>query len=184
MTVASSRKRGLAGALLQPGRCMPDITLLTVVARIHPETWARIHPEIWDWIVPHGPVLGPRVERVFLNPQPLPPREALQIGAAEMAHGLVRMAVEMDLTKGSSADFVREFIDDWCATPWPRKWPSPWPGPRPDEGPSPEPWDVRTSKIVGAIVFASAGLRLSDGDLGTAFAEGAERLAQAAVADG
>lgn len=154
---------------------MPAVTLLTVVA--------RIRPEIWDWVVPHGPALGPRVERVLLNPQPLPPAEVLQIGAAEMAHALVRRAVETDVTSGSSADFVREFIDDWCATPWPRRWPRPWPGPRPDEGTPPvQPWDVQTAKIVGAIVFASAGLRLPDGDLGAAFSEGAERLAAAALA--
>lgn len=149
-------------------RTMRDLTLLSIVA--------RVDPEVWD-VIPRG--LSSKSDSVALNPQPLPPRETLQIAAAEMAHGIVRIAIEAELGGGSSAEFVNEFIDDWCATPWPRRWPHPWPGPV--EGPSPVPWDVRTARVVGAIVFASAGSRLPEGDLGAAFAEGAERLAEAAV---
>ena len=149
---------------------MRALTLLSIIA--------RVHPEVWD-VIPRGP-LSSKADVVSLNPQPLPPRETLQTAAAEMAHEIVRIAVEAELSGGSSAKLVSEFIDDWCATPWPRRWPQPWPGI--DEGPSPVPWDVRTARVVGAVVFASAGSRLPEGDLGTAFAEGAERLAEAAVA--
>jgi hypothetical protein len=47
----------------------------------------------------------------------------------------------------------------------------------------PEPWDVRTARVVGAVIFASAASRLSSSDLRTAFADGADRLAEAALAD-
>ena len=139
------------------------------------------HPELWDVIHPQGPL-----ERVALNPQPLPPRETLLVGAAEMAHEVVRLAVASEAQGASSSAFVSEIINDWCGTPWPRKWPWPWPGPRPEteaEGPSPEPWDVRSARVVGAVIFASVASRLSGGDLRTAFADGADRLAEAALAD-
>jgi hypothetical protein len=147
-----------------------------------------IHPEIWDAVIPHGPRV--RVVSAFdkaaLNPQPLPPRETLLAGAAEMAHEVVRLAVTSEAQGISSSAFVSEIIDDWCGTPWPRKWPWPWPGPRPGtegEGPRPEPWDIQTARVIGAVIFASVSSRLSSGDLSTAFAEGADRLAEAALAD-
>ena len=152
---------------------MRPVTLLSVVA--------AIRPEIWDAIVPQGPLIRTRGDLVSLNPQPLPPAEAFLVGAAVMAHELVRIAVETEVTGGSSAGFVRDFIDDWCGTPWPRKWPWPGPGPRPGEGPSPEPWDVRTGRVIGAIVFASVGTRLADGELSAAFTDGADRLSEAAL---
>jgi hypothetical protein len=143
---------------------------------------ATIHPEIWDAIIPHGPRA---LDRAALNPQPLPPRETLLAGAADVAHEVVRLAVASEAQGGSSA-FVRETIDDWCGTPWPRKWPWPWPGPRPGteaEGPQPDPWDVRTARVVGAVVFASVASRLAGGDLQSAFADGADRLTEAALGD-
>ncbi len=147
-----------------------------------------IHPEIWDAVIPHGPRVRvvSAFDKVALNPQPLPPRETLLAGAAEMAHEVVRLAVASEAQGISSSAFVSEIIDDWCGTPWPRKWPWPWPGPRPGtegEGPRPEPWDIQTARVIGAVIFASVASRLSSGDLSTAFAEGADRLAEAALAD-
>lgn len=164
---------------------MPYGSLLAIIGRIHPEVWDLI------WQGPLARSYGPRVrfvsalDRVALNPQPLPPRETLLAGAAEMAHEVAGLAVASAAQGTSSAAFVSEVIDDWCGTPWPRKWPWPWPGPRPGtegEGPEPDPWDVRTARVVGAVIFASVASRLSSGDLRTAFAEGAERLAEAALA--
>ena len=160
-------------------------SLLAIIGRIHPEVWDLI------WQGPLARSSSPQVrfvsalDRVALNPQPLPPREALLAGAAEMAHEIAGLAVASEAQGTSSAAFVSEVIDDWCGTPWPRKWPWPWPGPRPGtegEGPQPDPWDVRTARVVGAVIFASVASRLSSGDLTTAFAEGAERLAEAALA--
>jgi hypothetical protein len=159
-----------------------------------------IRPELWDVIITHGPLArssrsySPRVgvvsalDRVAWSlgdPVPWSPQETLLAGAAEMAHDVVRLAVASEAQGTSSAAFVSEVIDDWCGTPWPRKWPWPWPGPRPGtegEGPQPDPWDVRTARVVGAVIFASVASRLSSGDLRTAFADGAERLAEAALA--
>lgn len=159
---------------------MPYGNLLSIIG--------TIHPEIWDAIIPYGPRVRvvSALEKVALNPQPLPPRETLLGGAAEMAHEVVRLAVASEAQGASSSAFVSEIIDDWCGTSWPRKWPWPWPGPRPGtdtEGPQPEPWDVKTAQVIGAVVFASVASRLSSGDLRTAFADGADRLAEAALAD-
>ena len=159
---------------------MPYQNLLSIIG--------TIHPEIWDAIIPHGPRVRvvSALEKVALNPQPLPPRETLLVGAAEMAHEVVRLAVASEAQGASSSAFVSEIIDDWCGTSWPRKWPWPWPGPRSGtdtEGPHPEPWDVKTARVIGAVIFASVASRLSSGDLRTAFADGADRLAEAALAD-
>ncbi len=139
-----------------------------------------INPAAWDAIIPHGPGVASRLEQVALNPQPLPPHDGLLVGAANMAHAVARLAVEASL-RGESTDFVREVIDDWCGTPWPRKWPWPWPGPRPDEGPFPDPWVLDTARVVGAVVFTSVASRLAEGELQSTLLEGAERLADVAV---
>ena len=144
-----------------------------------------INPRAWDAIIPHGPQIRvtSRFDRVALNPQPLPPREAFLVGAAEMAHEVVRAATALGANEERSIGLVSELIDDWCGTPWPRKWPWPWPGPRPGgrEGPQPDPWDIATARVVGAVVFASMASRLAEGDLRDTFAKGAERLSEAAL---
>ncbi|WP_255768593.1 hypothetical protein [Pseudarthrobacter sulfonivorans] len=154
---------------------------ITLLAHI-----ARINPAIWDAIHPHGPLIRQRYDAVALNPQPLPPKEngeRLQLEAGFMARELVRLAVEADLRGDDPIRMVREVIDDWCGTPWPRKWPFPWPGPGPGptDGPQPEPWQINAGRVVGATVFASYASRLGEGPLREALADGAERLAQAAV---
>jgi len=147
----------------------------------------RIPPQAWDAIIPHGPRFRSRLDWVALNPQPLPPDPppdvAIFIGAAEMAHDIVRVAVESEFRRQPATEQFRELIEDWCGTPWPRKWPWPWPGPRPDEGPHPDPWIINSARLVGAIVFASAGTRLGEGELSSALLEGAEKLAEAAASD-
>jgi|GEM_PF-1609696 hypothetical protein len=140
----------------------------------------NINPQAWDYIVPQGPFpqegrSASLAEQVALNPQPLPPGEAFVIGAAEMAHSIARMAIESEIRGESSIAVVSGFVDDWCGTPWPHRWP------RPGPDPSPDPWLVQTGRVVGAIVFASVGSRLGDGELSKAFLDGAERLAEAAT---
>jgi hypothetical protein len=138
----------------------------------------RIPASAWDYIVPQwGP--NERLARVALNPQPLPPGEALVVGAAVMAQEVARLAVEADLQGGNASAWLTDFIDDWCGTPWPHKWPWPLPGPGPD--PDPEPYDVAASRVVGAVVFASVGTRLGDGELKTTLLDGADQLAEAAT---
>jgi len=156
---------------------MRHITLLSIIAHLRPEALDAFNPHTFR--TPHRGLLS------ALNPQPLPPEpppEGLPVAAAQMAHELARLAIEAEIQGGSSAGFVSEFIDDWCGTPWPRKFPWPWPGPRPDEGPQPDPWDIRAARAVGALVFTSIGARLGESDLGNAFSDGAEKLAEVAVA--
>jgi len=150
---------------------MNTVQLLRVIA--------AIPPEAWDAIIPHGPVLRSRADLVSLNPQPLPPKDPFTVSAANMAQELVRIAVESEVQGKSAVGFVKEFIDDWCGTPWPRKWPSPRPGPR-HEGPQPDPWEVTLGRVVGATVFASASGRLGETELAKALQVGAEKLAEAA----
>jgi hypothetical protein len=147
---------------------------------------ARIHPAVWDVIDQWGPLVRERYSAVALNPQPLPPGpqpDRFLLEAGLMAREVTRLAIEADVRGEGSWRFLSEFVDDWCATPWPRKWPWPWPGPRPDEGPQPEPepWQVDTARVVGAVVLASYASRLGEGELSVALAEGAERLAVKAL---
>ena len=95
-------------------------------------------PEAFDAIIPHGHrrsggrvSVTNRIDYVALNPQPLPPREGFLVASAELAHEIGRLAVETDLVRGGGSDLVRELVDDWCGTGWPRRWPFPWPGPVP-----------------------------------------------------
>ncbi|MEV6560522.1 hypothetical protein AB0M22_32710 [Nocardia sp. NPDC051756] len=154
---------------------MRSASLLPIIARLSPQTW--------EVIAQHGPRIRRQSDLVSLNPQPLPPSEAFLVSAAEMAHEIVRIAVEADIRGESSTRIVGELVDDWCGTPWPRKWPWPGPGPRPDEDDAlPEPWQEQSGRVIGAIVFSSAGSRLK-GELGTALLDGADRLAEAAALD-
>lgn len=157
---------------------MKAMSLLSIIG--------RINPQAWDYIVPQGPFPQERwgaslAARVSLNPQPLPPHEAFVVSAAEMAHSVVRIAIESEVSGESAVAMVSRFVDDWCGTPWPHPWPWPWPGPGP--GPDPDPWMVQTGRVVGAIVFASMGSRLAEGELREAFLKGAEQLAETATSD-
>jgi len=157
---------------------MKAMSLLSIIG--------RINPQAWDYIVPQGPFPHERwgaslATRVSLNPQPIPPGEAFVVGAAEMAHSVVRMAIESEVRGESAVAMVSRFVDDWCGTPWPHLWPWPWPWPGP--GPDPDPWMVQTGHVVGAIVFASVGSRLAEGELRAAFLKGAEQLVETATSD-
>lgn len=141
----------------------------------------RTRPEIFDAFPPHGVGVLDRVGAVALNPQPLPPRDPLVSGAVIMARRLAELAVESDVRGEAPAEWLTEVIEEWCATPWPRKWPWPGPGPGPEEGSRPEASSVNEARVAGAAVLASMAARLGDGDLREALAHGAERLADAAA---
>ncbi|SFR72727.1 hypothetical protein SAMN05428970_1417 [Agromyces sp. CF514] len=137
----------------------------------------RIPPAAWDAIIPHthlpAGAFRARFDAVALNPQPLPPVAEVAFGAAEAASHIASLAIDAEVRGESASGFVTEFIDDWCGTPWPRKWPGPRPRPQ---------WtdlDVSVGRTVGAMVFANLGARLGDSELGKAFTEGAEKLAEA-----
>lgn len=153
---------------------MRNLSLLEIVA--------RLHPAIWD-VPPHGPLRSASVrDRVALNPQPLPPEpDPFLLEAARMTHEYVRLGVEATIRGEDAVRLVSEFVDDWCGTPWPRKWPFPWPGPRPDEGPQPDPWRLASARVVGAVILAGYAARLGEGDLRETLRAGAEKLAEAAT---
>lgn len=150
---------------------------------------SSLPPEAFDALFPHGPrrarpgggrlVLLDDLDLVALNPQPLPPRERFLVASAELAHALGRLVVEKDLMVGGGADTLRELVDDWCGTGWPRRWPFPWPGPGP--GPRPDEADLAGGRLAGALVMASLAGRMPDSELGTAFGEAAARLEEVAT---
>ncbi|MEU6191909.1 hypothetical protein [Nocardia sp. NPDC047038] len=166
---------------------------------------ARLHPAVWDAIVPHSPARRHAVstrQQAGPNPQPLPPGQEFLIGAAELAHDLVRTATSLDTAANAEPDVAAVFIsavtDEWCGTPWPAKWPLPWPGPFPaaspdgTPGPVPDPWEQATARAIAATIFASTAARLGTygrgpadndqrGSLGFVLAEAADRLASAAL---
>jgi hypothetical protein len=151
----------------------------------------KINPAIWDAIIPHGPVLsvisksspGSEVE---LNPQPLPPKEKLQLASAWVAKEIARAAIAAEAAGSDGAStIVSRAIDDWCGTPsghLPIPWPGPWP----------YPWtidetdgkvDVSASRVVGALTLASVASRMADGEAQSALAKGAEQLLEVGLSE-
>jgi hypothetical protein len=123
--------------------------------------------------------------QVELNPQPIPPGRELVRASAAVAHDIAFAVVAADATGADSASgIVSRAVDGWCGTPHPRgpmPWPSPWPLP-PSLGPHIAPGDIRASRVVGALTFASVASRLAAGTSRDALSEGAERLLEAGVA--
>jgi hypothetical protein len=139
----------------------------------------RINPAVWDAIFPHGPV-GP--QRVALNPQPLPPKEAMLHASAAVAHDIAFAAVSAEAAGGEPGRLVSEVVDDWCGTkprpfPWPYPFPFPWP---PEPEPHPD-WDIGASRVVGALALAQVASRMEDGPARDALAKGAEQLLDAGL---
>lgn len=158
----------------------------------------KLSPEAFDAIFPHGPALAKRgLSRRFarsvaseLNPQPLPPKDALLVATAEMAHSIAMAAVAAEAAGADGASrMVVTAVDDWCGTrhprrpiPWPRRWPFPFPEPGPDPEPHPD-WDISASLAVGALTMAAVASRLSEGDVRDALAKGAEQMLDAALSE-
>jgi hypothetical protein len=142
---------------------------------------SRAKPEVFDVFPPYDREVLDRLDAVALNPQPLPPRDPLVIGAILMSRRLVQLAVEADVRGDEPAEWLGRIIEEWCGTPWPSKWPWPGPGPGPEDGPFPDPWAVSQARTMGAVVLASTAARLGAGDLRDVLATSAERLAEAAA---
>jgi hypothetical protein len=47
--------------------------------------------------------------------------------------------------------------------------------------PDPHPWDVATSRIVGALTFAAVAAQLEEGEVREALVSGAEQLVEAGL---
>jgi hypothetical protein len=139
-------------------------------------TFVSIPSEAWDWLVPHGPATASVVHRrgdaVSLNPQPLPPREAV-VGARLLENVLVSAIIIVSgRDAGEGAGALRTEIDDWCGTGWPRRWP------RPKQA---EGWDE--SQVFAGAALAAAGLAAQYDhfpEMQEALGAAAEQLAEAA----
>jgi hypothetical protein len=94
----------------------------------------RKHPEIFD-AIGGGHSFG---DEVALNPQPLPPRAAFLIAAAQAV--IRRAELLQEIADATSHDgsqqgiiivggYTSRFSDDWCGTGFKLRWP--FPGPRP-----------------------------------------------------
>jgi hypothetical protein len=154
----------------------------------------KVNPAVWDAIIPHGPRVAhsaavlrfaPGAE-VALNPQPLPPEEALLVASAQVAHEIASAAINAEAAGNDASRLVAQAIDDWCGTrprpfpiPWPRPWPFPWP---PDPEPHPD-WDIGASRVIGALSLASVASRMQEGGARDALAKGAEQLLDAGLAE-
>src|SRR4051794_41888083 len=72
---------------------------------------SRINPAVWDAIIPHGPVQAHAVTArrlspgaaVALNPQPLPPKEALLLESAAVARDIAFAAVSAEAAGNDAA---------------------------------------------------------------------------------
>jgi hypothetical protein len=162
-----------------------NINLLDLLARM-----ARINPAIFD-VIPRGPqgafkALSPG-EAVELNPQPLPPKEALQFAAVQVANEIALAAVATEASGNDEAAerIVTQAMDDWCGTRSghrPIPWPGPWPFPADLLELDPQPRLVETVRLVGALTLASVGAQVGEGTAREALGHGAERLLEAALA--
>ncbi|HEX6987369.1 MAG TPA: hypothetical protein VF170_18470, partial [Planctomycetaceae bacterium] len=61
---------------------------------------ARLDPRLWEVVHPHLPLVrdavrlgGRRGEEVFLNPQPLPPREIVRLATVHTARAVAEAAI-------------------------------------------------------------------------------------------
>jgi hypothetical protein len=159
------------------------VRLLAVLGRINPAAWDAIIPHRQTPVALSGPVS--RASEVELNPQPLPPKEALLLASAAVAQDIAFAAVAAEAAgTDTAARIVDRAVDDWCGTgrprvpiPWPGPWPFPWP---PDPEPHPE-WDISASRVVGALSLASVASRLADGEARDALSKGSEQLLQAGL---
>jgi hypothetical protein len=109
----------------------------------HPEPWLRsselarlilalavsLQPEISDALKPHS-----LIERVGLNPQPLPPRQAFLTALTQIVIDRAELIAEIANATGGQGEqhgiiivsgYLARFADDFCATGFKPRWPFP-----------------------------------------------------------
>lgn len=160
-----------------------NVSLVQLLAKL-----GHINPAIWDAIIPHGPahIAISTAEVGELNPQPLPPAAKLQLASAEVAQEIARAASAADAAGNPEAkSIILRSVDDRCGTP---PWPKSWQGPRPPKGEGGEEEEIMpnadTSQLIGALTLASIASRMAKGELRDGLEQGAEQLAEAALASG
>ena len=164
-----------------------SMRVLAVLARLDPRLWELVHPNV--------PVLQTGLrgnrrpgEEVFLNPQPLPPRERLLLETVSAARAVAEAVIAAQFAGRDAREILQEVGDDWCPTrpgviPWPRHWPHPWPPGEPY--PIAEEIDqvAQGAQAAAGLVFESYAAGIQDERLAPSFAELADRLEDAALTD-
>jgi hypothetical protein len=130
----------------------------------HPEPWLRsselaslisafaalLRPEIFDTLKPHS-----LIERLSLNPQPLPPRQAFLTSLARIVIDRAELIADIgDAAEGKGeqhgiiivSGYLARFADDFCATGFRPKWPFPNP---------PPPWFAKELDGVDLLLIAA-----------------------------
>ena len=125
---------------------------------------------------------------VFLNPQPLPPRELLRLETLAAARAVAGAVIAAQFAGRGAREVLQEVGDDWCPTrpgviPWPKHWPHPWPPGEPY--PIAEEIDrmAQAVQAQAAVVFDAFAAGIADERLAASFAELADRLEEAALTD-
>jgi hypothetical protein len=164
-----------------------SMRVLAVLARLDPRLWELVHPNV--------PVLqaGLRGNRrpgdeVFLNPQPLPPRERLLLETVSAARAVAEAVIAAQFAGRDAREILQEVGDDWCPTrpgviPWPRYWPHPWPPGEPYPIADEIDQVAQGAQAAAGLVFESYAAGIQDERLSASFAELADRLEEAALTD-
>jgi hypothetical protein len=154
---------------------------------------ATLDPRLWELVHPNVPVLQPGLrasrrfgDEVFLNPQPLPPRERSLVETVATARAVAEATIAAQFAGRDAGEILSEVADDWCGTqplviPWPKHWPHPWPPGEPY--PITEEIDqvARGVQAAAAVVFDSYATGIADERLASSFADLAGRLEEAAL---
>ncbi|WP_019891138.1 hypothetical protein [Streptomyces purpureus] len=161
------------------------------------ELLAGLDPRIWDILNPRQPVLvagavasarmrsdgregGGEAE---LNPQPLPPAEALRLAVLGTANAVAEATIAASLSGAEPHAILREVGDDICPTPphfpWPRRWPVPPPlhARYAADGATVAP----SIQALYALVFQGYADRTTDDGLAKAFGQLADRILDEAL---
>lgn len=156
---------------------------------------ARLHPEWWDVIDKHGPPYGAvavadvrstdRGLASALNPQPLPPRVAVQRALRQTVNGIAEAAMGAREAGRDYHEILQEAGDDLCPPPPHRKlpWPRRWPGPWPPGDPIPVDLDFITPAVQAeaGLAFQAYAEGIADEKLRASFGELADRLFDTAI---
>ena len=161
-------------------------SVLRVLAQLDPRLWELVHPNL-PLVQPTARLSRRLGDEVFLNPQPLPPRERTLLETVATARAVAEATIAASFAGRDAGEMLKEVADDWCGTqpvlviPWPRHWPHPWPPGEPY--PITEEIDqvARGVQAAAAVVFESYAAGIQDERLSASFADLAGQLEEAAL---
>ncbi|MGP4088098.1 hypothetical protein [Streptomyces sp. KR55] len=168
---------------------MTDLSSASKTVRVL-ELLAHLDPRLWEIVNPRQPVFSGAVGvrsaeagGLSLNPQPLPPREAMLFAIRDMSLAAAEATIAASMAGGDPSEILKEVGDDLCPDPPRIPWPKKWPVPVQMQGPFPID-ATRVKPVVqatAALVFQTYADRTTDEALSTSFARLADRLLETAV---